>query len=153
MALIRAALDEVGELGDRVPHLVLRVEEVRAEPDPSRGVGAEVADDPAHGELPMARRVVGRRDGDRATSPLWLTRGDDLEARLVAEIDQELGQRERALANPSDSHLLDHVVAGGRRVERGNVRGAGEESPRAGRVLQLRLEGERPGVRLPADEG
>ena len=51
-----------------------------------------------------------------------------------------------------DADLLDHVVAGRRRVERGHVRRAGEEAARAGRVLELRLERERPRVRLPADE-
>src|SRR5204862_4986095 len=82
-----------------------------------------------------------------------LARRDDLEARLITELDQQLRERERALANPPDSHLLDRVVAGGGRVERGDVRGAGEKAPRTRRVLEVRLEGERPSMRLPADEG
>src|SRR5205823_5663444 len=115
-------------------------------------IGAEVADDPALAELRVAGRVVGRRDGDRAASPLGRARRGDVETRLVAGVDQELRERERAFSDPRHAHLLDHVVAGRRCVERGYVRRAGEEAPRAGRVLELGLERERPGVRLPADE-
>ena len=120
--------------------------------DPACRIRAEVADDPALAELRVAGGMVGRRDGDRAAAPLGLARRDDLEAGVVAEVDQELGERERALADPRHADLLDHVVAGRRRVERGDVRRAGEEAPRARGVLELGLEGERPRVRLPADE-
>src|SRR2546430_11448944 len=47
MPLERAAADDLGQLGDRVPHLVVRVEEVRTEPDPALRIRAEVADDAA----------------------------------------------------------------------------------------------------------
>ena len=58
MLLVRAGRDDVGELVDGVAHLVLRVEEVRAEPDPAVRVGAEVADDPALAELLVDGGVV-----------------------------------------------------------------------------------------------
>ncbi len=58
----------------------------------------------------------------------------------------------RALADPVDADLLDHVVAGTRRVQRGHVRRPRQEAPHAGRVLELRLERERARVALPADE-
>ncbi len=96
--------------------------------------------------------MVGCRDRDGAAAPLGLARRDDGETGLVAEVDQELGEHERALADPRHTDLLDHVVAGRRRVERGDVRRAGEKAPRACGVLELRLEGERPGMSLPADE-
>src|SRR6201986_436872 len=152
MSLVCADGDDVAELGDGVPHLVLRVEEVRAEPDSANWIRTKVADDAALAELAVARGVVRRRDGDGTSTPRGLAGRDDLEPRLVAEVDQELGERERALADLRDADLLDHVVARGRRVEGGNVRCAREEAARARRVLELGLERERPRVRLPADE-
>src|SRR6266550_4930153 len=152
MALERAVRHDFCELGNRMPHLGLRVEEVRAEPDPARRIWAEVADDPALSELGVAGGVVGGRDGDRAAAALGLPRRDDLEPGLVTEVDQELREPERALADPGQADLLDHVVAGGRGVQGGYVRRAGEEAPRPRRVLELGLERERPGVSLPADE-
>src|SRR5438270_7988878 len=150
VARVGAALDDLGELRDRVLELVLGVVEVRAEPD--SGVGTEVADDPALTELTVHGRVVGGADEDRAAAPCRLARARDLEACGVERVDQELRQREGALADPFHADLFDHVVAGGRGVERGHVRRAGQEAARAGRVLELRLEGERPRMTLPADE-
>src|SRR5713101_1688075 len=69
------------------------------------------------------------------------------------QVDQELRQVERALANARDADVLDDVVACRRRVQCGNVRRAGEEAADARRVLELRLECERARVTLPADEG
>ena len=66
--------------------------------------------------------------------------------------DEQLGLPHRVGADPVDSDLLDDVVARGRRIEGGHVRRAGQEAPRAVRVLELGLEAERPRVRLPADE-
>src|ERR1700744_3001159 len=106
MPLVRAARHDVGELGGRVPHLVAGVEEVRAEPDPALRIWAEVADDPALAELFVARGVVGGRDGDRAAASPGLPRRDDLEPRIVGEVDQELRERERALADPRHADLL-----------------------------------------------
>ena len=88
--------------------------------------------------------VPPRRAGSRGLA--------DLEAGGVEQVDQELRERERALADPVDADLLDHVVARGRRVERRHIRRAREEAPRAGGVLELRLERERARVALPADE-
>src|SRR4029453_9914382 len=85
----------------------------------------------------------GEGAGARAAAALGRARRDDLEPHLVAEVDQELRERERALADPGHTDLLDHVVAGGRGVQGGYVRRAGEEAPRPRRVLELGLEGER----------
>ena len=74
MPLVRAARDDVGELGDRVPNLVLGVEEVRAEPDAALGSGRKSQMMPAFAELVVARRrgpgvetvtVPPRRSGSR----------------------------------------------------------------------------------------
>ena len=53
-------------------------------------------------------------------------------------------------ADPLDADLFDQVVAGGGRVERGHVGGAGEKARRAGCVAHLLLERERRLVGLPA---
>ena len=60
---------------------------------------------------------------------------------------------DRASADPLDPDLLDHVVAGGRSVERWNVRSPGQEPRGTVRVVLLGLEGEGPLVRLPAGQG
>src|SRR3954451_12467404 len=119
VAFERVARHDIRELGDRVLHLVLGVEEVRAEPDASERVRPEVADDPALAELLVAGGVVRGRDGARAPPSFGRSWRDDLEARLVAEVDQKLRERERALADPWHADLLDHVVAGRCRIERG----------------------------------
>src|SRR3954451_5847241 len=152
VAFERVARHDIRELGDRVSHLALGVEEVRAEPDASERVRPEVADDPALAELLVAGGVVRGRDGDRAAPSFGRSWRDDLEARLVAEVDQKLRERERALADPWHADLLDHVVAGRCRIERGHVRRAGEEASSPRGVLELRFEGERPRVALPPDE-
>src|SRR5579884_1416475 len=98
MPLVRAAVDDGGELRDRLPHLVLRVEEVRPQSNASVRVRPEVADDAALAELAMTSGVVGRRDGDGAPAAFGVARRDDLEPGVVAEGDQEPGQREGTLA-------------------------------------------------------
>jgi hypothetical protein len=82
MPLVGAGGDDVGQLGDGVPHLLHRVEEVRTEPHAARGIGTEITDDPALAELVVAGGVVGRRDGDRTATPIRLARRDDLEPGL-----------------------------------------------------------------------
>src|SRR5205085_4780333 len=57
---------------------------------------------------------------------------------------------QRVRTDPLDADLLDQVVAGRARVQRGDVRRPGQEPRNAVRILQLRLEGERSRVRLPA---
>src|SRR5437870_5300422 len=84
--LVGAGRDDVGELGDRMPDLVLGVEEVRADPDPAFGIRSEVADDAALAELGMDGGVVRRRDGDRPAAALGYARGDDRETGGVALI-------------------------------------------------------------------
>ena len=82
-----------------------------------------------------------------------VARARDPEAGGVGEGDQEVGLPERVGADPLDADLLDQVVPGGRGVQRRDVRRAGEEARRAGRVAHLLLEGERQLVRLPAGIG
>ena len=59
---------------------------------------------------------------------------------------------DRVAANAIDADLLDQVVARGGCIEGRHVGGPGEEARAAVRVLELRLEAEWAGVRLPADE-
>src|SRR5579864_4631057 len=101
--LVRAARHDLRELGDRMPHLVLGVEEVRAQADPSVVPGTEVADDAPLSQLAVTGGVIRRRDRHGAAATRWLPRRDDLEPRRVAEVDEELRERERALADPLDS--------------------------------------------------
>ncbi len=112
--------------------------------------GPEVAEDLALAQLLVHRGELGHVDGDRAAAALGATRAAHLEAGLVGEVDQELRLAQRVLADPVDADLLDQVVAGRRRVQRGDVRRPGEEARRAVGVLHLLLEAERPLVRLPA---
>ena len=67
-----------------------------------------------------------------------------------ARRDQQVGLPERIGADPLDADLFDQVVTGSGRVERGDVRGAGEKARRAGCVAHLLLERERRLVGLPA---
>src|SRR3954462_4750935 len=152
VAFERVARHDIRELGDRVSHLALGVEEVRAEPDASERVRPEVADDPALAELLVAGGVVRGRAGDRAPPSFGRSWRDDLEARLVAEVDQKLRERERALADPWHSGHLDHVVAGGCRIGGGGVGGAGGEAPPPRGVPEPRLKGERPRGAPPPDK-
>ena len=75
-----------------------------------------------------------------------------LEPGSSSSSSRSVGLLERALADPPDADLLDHVVAGGRGVERGHVRRPGQEARGARRVVLPRLEGEGPRVRLPAGQ-
>ena len=121
-------------------------------PEPDPGVGPEVAHDPAFAELTVDARIVGCAHEHRAAASYGISRAAELEPARVEQVDEQLRQDERALANAADADFFDHVVARGRGVQRGHVRRAGEEAPRALRVLELGLEGKRARVPLPADE-
>ena len=95
---------------------------------------------------------AGNADGDARPSAGLLAPARHLVARVVGQPDQEVGERERALADPVDADLLDHVVPGGGGVQGGHVRRPGQEARDPLRVLELGLERERPSMPLPADE-
>ena len=144
-------LDDLGDLLDHVPELVVGREVVRPDPDP--GAGPEVAEDLPLRELLVDGRELVDVDGDGAAAALGVARARDPEAGRVGERDQQVGLAERVGADPLDADLLDQVVAGGCGVERGDVRRAGEEAGGAGGVAHLLLEGEGRLVRLPARVG
>ncbi len=109
--------------------------------------------------IPLRRQLrvdpleVGRSHDDRPSPAGRVARASDREAQLVEQLDQQRRLLDRARADPLDADLLDHVVARGRRVERGHVRRAGQKAPGALGVLLLGLEVERPRVGLPTREG
>ena len=113
-------------------------------------IGTAVADDLARGQLAADCLVVVDAHRNRAAAARRITRGPRLEPVLVEELEQERRLLERALADPGDADLLDHVVACGGGVEGGHVGRPGQEARGAVRVVLPRLEGEGPRVRLPA---
>src|SRR3954465_13200119 len=137
----------------RVLQLFLGVEEVRGEPDAR--VGAEVAHDLAIDELVAEVLGVRVEDGDRASPVLVVAGGADLEAGLLGQRDQVVGEGEGALADLLLAHAGHDLVAGTAGVEGRDVRRAGEEAP--GRLLAVMdragTEGEGLLVRLPAHQG
>src|SRR5438045_1448884 len=141
---------ELHDLLDGVAELVVDVEEVR--PQPQADIRAAVADDLACRQLAADGLVVGDAHGNRAAAARRVTRGPRLEPVLVEELEQERRLLERALADPGDADLLDHVVACGGGVEGGHVGRPGQEARGAVRVVLPRLEGEGPRMRLPAGE-
>src|SRR2546423_1361597 len=148
--LVGAALEDVDELLAGERELLVGVEEMG--PESQSDVRPVIAEDRARGELGVSRLELGRDRRHGATAPLAVARASHLEACALEKSGQEVGLLERAPPDPVDADLLDHVVAGGGRVERGHVRRAGEEPRRPLRILELRLERERPRVRLPAHE-
>src|SRR5512133_1451373 len=78
MPLVRAALDDLGDLAGREAELVVGVEEMRAEANAS--VGTEVADDLARAELAVDGLGLGCADHDRAAAPIRVARAEHLEA-------------------------------------------------------------------------
>src|SRR5436190_15523728 len=148
VALVRARLDDLRHLLGGEPDLVVRVGEVRAEPDAR--LRTRVAEDLARLELALDRLELRRAHDERAAAALRLLRPDDVEAGALEHLGEERGLLHRTLPNTADSDLLDQVVARRRRVERRDVRCAGEEARGAGRVLLVDLELEGAGVRLPA---
>jgi hypothetical protein len=80
--------DDLADLRDRVPELVVGAVVVRAEADP--GVRAEVAEDLALHQLAVHRRELGHPDRHRSAPSLRLSRASNLEAGGVGEVDQQL---------------------------------------------------------------
>src|SRR6187200_1835481 len=120
MALVRAAFDDLGDLPDRVPQLLVGVVVVRSEAE--AGVGAEVADDLTLSELLVHGLEFGRSHGDGAAAAGCVTRAADVEAGVAAEVDEELRLPDGVLTDSVDADLLDQVVPGCRRVERWDIR-------------------------------
>ena len=121
-------------------------------PEAQADVRPNVEQNLARLELCVHGLEVWDADDDRATATLRRARADDLEAGLVEEPDEMRRLAHRVLPDPLDADLLDDLVAGCRRVERGHVRRPGQETGGALRVLELRREVERSRVGLPADE-
>src|SRR5512132_4002256 len=151
MALVGAALDDLGDLGGREAELFVRVEEVRAEAN--AGVGPEVADDLSRAELSVDRLGLWRADHDRAAAAIRVARAQHLEAGRLEQLDEQRRLLHRALTDPLDADLLDELVARGCGVERRYVWGPSQEPGRAFSVVLLGLERERARVRLPTGEG
>src|SRR5581483_5264579 len=93
--LVGARLDDLADLGDGVPDLVVRREVVRAEPDAR--VGPEVAQDLSLHQLAVDGWELGHVHRHRATAAARVARAAHLEARRVGEVDQELRLPERVL--------------------------------------------------------
>src|SRR5262245_17492875 len=151
MALICAVAHDRGDLRDREAELVVAVIVVR--PEAETGVGAEVAEDLALGQLLVDGLELRCANRDRSASTGPIPGTANLEAGLVEQVDEQLCLAHRVLSDPVDADLLDQVVAGGGGVQRGHVRSAREEAGSALGVLELRFEAERSRVRLPAHEG
>src|SRR3989442_6433428 len=151
MALVGPGLEDFRDLGDREHELAFRVVVMR--PEPQSRIGPEVAEDLALVELLVHGLELGRAHRHGAAAARRIARAADLEAGLVEQVDQELRLPDRVLTYAIDADLLDQVVAGSRRIERGHVRCAGEEAADPVRVFELRLEAERARMSLPADEG
>ncbi len=115
-------LDDVDDLLDREPQLVIGCEEVRAEADP--GAGPEVAEDAPLLELRIDRRALGHREDHRAAAPVGLAPAVDLDPGRISQVDEQARLPERVLADPIDADLLDEVVARGSGHVRGRVRSA-----------------------------
>ena len=93
VALERARLDDLADLRDHVPKLVVGGVVVR--PDPDARARAEVAEDLALRELLVDGRELVDVDGDGAAAPLRVARARDPEAGRVGEGDQQVGLPER----------------------------------------------------------
>src|SRR5512145_2536282 len=109
VALVGARREDVADLLDGEAQLVVRGEEVRAEPE--AGVGPEVAQNLPLGELTVDGGEVGNVNRDGAAAPLRRERAAHLEAGGVCEIDEELRLAERVRPDPLYPDLLDQVVA------------------------------------------
>ena len=145
-----AMSDDLDERGRGALQLVVGVEEVR--PEAEADVRPDVEQNLARLQLGVHGLEVWNADDDRATATLRRPRADDLEAGVVEEPDEMRRLAHRVLPDPLDADLLDDLVAGRRRVQRGHVRRPGQETGGALRVLQLRREVEWSRVGLPADE-
>src|SRR4051812_2940483 len=105
MPLVCAISHDFLDLRNGKPQLVVGVVVVGAEPQ--AGVGSEVAEDLALGELLVDGLESGRARGDRAAAAGGVARAADLEAGVVEELDQELRLADRVLADALDTDLLD----------------------------------------------
>src|SRR3970040_559516 len=112
--------EDVRDLLDCEPHLVIRVVEVRAEAN--AGVRPEVTEDPARLEFRMDGGELRNVERDRSAAARGVTRAANLEAGLVGEVDEQLCLSQRVLANPRDADLLDEVVSRSGCIVGGDVR-------------------------------
>ena len=146
----RPTRDDLRDLADRVLELALGVEEVRAEAEFQHPAGSR------RGSAARRARSAPPRSPacGWSRSPLDATgrAGSSPRSRPCRRDGEQIGEQQRTLADRVHPHLLDHVVACGRRVQRGHVRRSGEEARHPGGILELGLERERSSVTLPADE-
>ena len=121
--LVGSRLQDLADLVDDETELVVGGVVVRPRPDAR--LRAEVAEDLPLGQLAVHGREARDVDGHGPAASLGRARSP---RGRVGEVDQEavVGGG----ADPFDTDLLDQVVAGGRRVVGGHVRGAGEEPRR-----------------------
>src|SRR5256885_16364672 len=103
MPLVGARFDDLGHLPDGEPELVVRVVEVRAEPDAR--VRAEVAEDLPLAELLVHGLELGRLHEHGAATARRVARAPDLEARLVQQLDQQLRLADRVRPDALDADL------------------------------------------------
>src|SRR5579884_3832196 len=142
-------IDDGPDLGDDKVQLVVGRVEVRG--DANAGAGAVVGQDVAAGQLLRDLFAVWDIHHHDAAARLRITARAHREARLIGQIDEPLRLAKRFGADGFDADLVDDLVAGTRRVQRGNVRRAVEEAEDVRRVLDgAAFEGERPAVRHPA---
>src|SRR5207248_7185377 len=134
---VRAGLDDLCDLRDGVPELVVGVVVMRPEPD--SGFGTEVAENLPFGELAVDGFELGCADSDSAAAAGRIAGAPDFEAGGLEEIDQQVRLAERVRADPADADLLDQVVSSRCGVERGDVRRPREEPRGARRIFQLGL--------------
>ena len=88
MTLVRAGLEDVGDLLDGEPDVVVAREVVRAEADTR--IRAEVAQDLACLELGMDGRELRDTENDRPAAASGIARAAYLEPSGVRQVDQEL---------------------------------------------------------------
>src|ERR1700745_3749868 len=100
MPLKCARLDDLGDLADCEPQLVVGVVVVR--PQAETRIGPEVAEDLPLGELLVDGLELGRADGDSAAAPRRIARTADLEPGRVEQIDQQLRLAAGVLAGAPD---------------------------------------------------
>src|SRR4029453_11126648 len=100
-ALVRAGVEDLGDLCDGEPELVVGVVVVRTEAQ--AGVRPEVAEDLTFRELLVHRLEVRRSHRDGAAASRLVPGTADLEPRLVAEIDRQLRLSNRVLADAVDA--------------------------------------------------
>ncbi len=88
VTLVGARLENLADLLDREPELVVGREVVR--PEPNAGIGTEVAEDSSLLQLGMHGRELRHAEHDRSSATSRLASARHLEAGVVREIDEEL---------------------------------------------------------------